>query len=66
MTTILWEKTLDSHYYCKCVSEEANFGNLTVLNIANNTVILDKVLVLREPLDFAQWEDFCRAGIDSL
>jgi hypothetical protein len=65
-TIVLWEKTLDSNYHCKCETSEPNFGNLTVLNLSNNELVLDKMLVLREPLDVNTWEDFCRSKIDSL
>jgi hypothetical protein len=65
-TIVLWEKTLDSNYLCKCSTSEPNFGNLTVLNLSNNEIILDKMLVLKEPLDFDTWEVFCRTKIDSL
>ncbi len=63
---VLWEKTLNSKYNCKCSSDNPFFGKLTVTDIENDITILDKMLVLKGPLNFEKWESFCQSAVDAL
>ncbi len=63
--TTLWQKTLDSKYDCKCIESDSFYGKLTVTDIDTNNTLLDKELVLVEPLATSKWEEFCQEIINS-
>ena len=63
--TVLWQKTINEHFDCKCVSIDEFYGKLTVTDTNTNNVVLDKELVLVEPLSTNKWEEFCQESINS-
>lgn len=61
----LWKKLIDSKYQCQCIRIDEFHGKLTVLNINDNTLLLNREIVLKEPFDYDQWESFCIAAINT-
>lgn len=73
MMNAIWKTCLNNKYLCFVERESLNEGSLKIINLENNTLIVESTVNLKfnaipnpEIEDVLYWQEFCEIEIDKI